>query len=341
MRKDPIVISLIGQYNSGKTTTAIQLRNALEFQQGLSVANVMFSKGINDLMAYWESGCDLFHYPLEAVKGKDVLESFIPKGYDAYILEGSYPHHPEWEIPDLLVNILGENQNEVIPSDEYNDHTKKQYPLIITKATTVIQDIPTVLESRTFLNYDKLKVVPDFHPSMELPVSHKKVIGIGYFPLEFFLIYPSLKENWYRFDYEGFFGDYIRGDYDLAIIGLIHKEHYGEFLGLDYPTLSYTPGTFIPDLCPVGITEGLTDEQQKLLTNSIRDVLLNQPRGTTLPAPMDGSDPTRYTYYLYSNPYWCYPEFKDLQMVTQIGDVTCLNGWVHPKYLIEDGIIQV
>lgn len=339
---EPIVIPLIGQFNSGKTTTSTLLRDILIRDYGMTVANVLYSKGINDLMAHYQSGSNLYFFPLEAVKGRRNLEQWLPVGYDAYIIESAYPHHPEWVISDMLVNILNkEEQNEVIPYTDYrNGQDTSEYQMVITKAPKPIDKCPTVLTNKELHNESFFKVTTELTPRMVMPVSRKEVIGIGYFPGELRHIYPSLNNGgWYGFDYASFFKRYLQGDFDMAIIGYVHDGYVDTFRGFDHPTVCFYPPAFVDGLKPISITGNLHPDQET--SDQIREVLRTKPVGTPLPVPPGDIPPEQYFYYKYSNERWCRREYYDLPLYHKIGNVTCLNGIVHPKYLIDDGIIII
>lgn len=85
-----VLSSVCGQ---GKTTTAIILERYLR-SKGLKVACLQSIKGKYDVRNYLSNDCYHYSLPIEAAKNKGTLEKWIPCGYDAYILELSFPYAP-------------------------------------------------------------------------------------------------------------------------------------------------------------------------------------------------------------------------------------------------------
>lgn len=327
----PVLIQINGTWGVGKTTTAIQLARFYEYD-GLKVANLTFEKWSFDSERYWEGGRDHFVLPLECVKGLNVIEEWLPPGYDVYIVEGRYPFGNRFD-EYLIANILPvDKQNLCIPVSDYTPTPRDLAgrELIITKCTpfNVPIDHVAVDTHRILLGVAQLRAVP-VNPRLTLPRFNTQVIGIGFFPREFYLVYPNLK--WYGpYISDLYLEDLKTGTHSTVLIGhVLNPETIYQILRDDpRPVITYCPGSIgLPD-DEIEFSSPPTERDDTYTA----DILRNHPRGTPL------SD-TGYIH-IFNNRYWVGNVYQNYPSVLKQENRLLCNGWVSPKYLIEDGYLE-
>jgi len=338
--------------DQGKTTTAILLEKTLK-SEGKRVACLQQNKGKNDVHRYLFKDC--FHYsiPLEATQGKPAFEQWVPRGYDAYILEITMPYSPFGAVyVDLFKNV-----NEIISyeaKDRWKEYVYSYYQRLWTKnrsgigpnqslmelweftrnryIQTVITKTPSILEgpcvdTEKHLHHEEELAVEKIQPKMSLPQSNKKVIAVGAFPAEYWDIFPSLR--WFKFNYAEFMDELRKKKHDIAIIGACGTDALKlQVPPRAYPVICYQPSVFLGMKKPNRATpfSGTYPELVRLIKS--------QPPGSSLV-------PDGEPYSGYNNRYWVNQEHQDVEPVWKTGNTLFCDGWVLPQYLIRDGFLEV
>ncbi|MDO9323625.1 MAG: hypothetical protein Q7T80_01575 [Methanoregula sp.] len=336
--------------DQGKTTTAIALEKKLR-SEGKRVACLQLNKGKYDVHRYLSEGC--FHYtiPLEATKGKEVFEQWVPEGYDAYIMEITFGYSPIGAAYITLFNHV----NEVISFESRNDwknivdrylknnwekhyQEKSPFPMslwdlvhdrniqrVITKTPNVI-DGPCVDTQKILYHENELAVEP-INPGMKLPKGNKKVLAVGVFPAEYWDIFPSLQ--WFRFDYAGFMDDLRKKQYDLAIVGVCGTDALKLRDPPEHGTIiCYQPSVYL-DLQRYKSSKPLNSDFQ-----IIYDTIKKQKPGTSL---VENDTPLS----AYNNRFWVYRWYTNPEILWKTGNTIFCNGWILPQYLIREGLLEV
>lgn len=326
----PGLIQINGTWNTGKTTTATQLAHLFEFE-GMKVANLTFEKWTFDVQRYWSENRHHYCLPLECVKGD--VEQWLPVGYDVYILEGRHPNGQRFD-EDLFANIYPNHlQNVCVPANEYvfqvNDPLDRN--LIITKCHPfgIPYEHVAVDTNRMIFNIDLLRKI-QVSPKYSIIPSSKTIIAIGYFPGEYFLLFPRMRHYGFE-EVRSFLEECVNPTYDLILIGFTF-EYQQIAASMKYesrPIISYSPGSVgFPHIeVELGDLPSIADD------TLARDILLNQPVGT--PLPQSGY------LALFNNKYWTGHAYQGLPSVSQSGNILVCNGWIHPKYLIRDGFLSL
>lgn len=339
--------------NQGKTTTALLLENYFK-SQGLKVACLQKMKGQHDVGSYLKNGCHHYTIPIEATKSNEILEQWIPQGYDRYILEVTFPYNP---IGAAYVELF-DNINEVV-SYEYKDNwkshvqennsasvtfwdrvNKRNVQRIITKTPSEVTktsskiDSPCVDTSLNLHNLDGL-VFDTINPKMSLPKSDKNVIAVGTFPGEFWDIFPNLK--WYSYEYPEFLKDYRNGQYDLAIIGsILNKNLKLKYKPEKTPVICYQPSCYL---------ENKSKSKDSCVKSDVEEVFLKIKKnavGTSI-------GEKGCNYEAYNNRFWVPPNDtwwsgqvnSDMEILAQEDNMVYCNGWILPQYLIKEGMLEV
>lgn len=339
-----IVIPLMGNYHSGKTTTTSLLYyHALI--QGKKAATLQFEKGMYDNDVYMRNNIPHFTIPLEAAKGKDVLEKWLPKGYDVLILEGSYLHKPEWVIPWLFNHIFEDNEiNEIIPFTEWDGEIEGNYQRAITKCPSALRTvkIPCV-DTKFNVHNNDLFAHAELTPRMDLPKASDdyKVIAAGPIPYEWYEIFPNI----IHYHNLPTFEKRLKGSsYDYAIIGPVNKKlklnaRSRELSSTSRKVICYDP--YIFDQGHKMFWECVLDPDKELQDQVIHTVR-NERLGTPLPEPEQ--DQWKYCYLQYSNPLWTFRIYEDVPILSHHPEneqiIQC-NGWVMPQYLIKTEYVEV
>lgn len=333
--------------NQGKTTTALLLEKYFR-SKGLKVACLQTIKGPYDVGTYLQNNCYHYTIPIEATKSKEVLEQWIPEGYDRYIFEVTFPHGP---IGAAYIDLF-HNINEVVSyevKDNWNNFVQEKYPAfslfwdqvndrnvqrIVTKVPSKI-DSPCVDTSFNLYHAEEL-VFDTIYPKMTLPKSDKNVIAIGAFPGEFWDIFPKLK--WYGYEYLKFMEEYMEEQYDLAIVGSCLDES----MKLLYkpsktPVICYQPSCYLD-------TTTRSCEHPPVKSDP-RDVYLKiKEEAIGTPIGEKGC-----LYEAYNNRFWV-PDYdllwntrtrQNIEILSQEDNVIFCNGWILPQYLIQEGYLEV
>lgn len=338
------LIPLMGNYHAGKTTTT----SLLYFQkliQGKKVATLQFEKGSYDIERYQDNKIPHYTIPLEAAKGKDVLERWLPTGYDVLILEGSYLRKPEWVIPWVFNHIFQDNEiNEIIPFNEWDGELEGDYQRVITKAPPALRtlEIPSV-DKQFNIHHEALLASVEVTPRCNLSrmSEDRKVIATGPIPYEWSGIFPHI--NYYP-KVSAFTKQFRKGTYDYAIIGPVNKElrinpesqdltrHKGKVICYDPYILDPTKTMYWD--CTLDPDAGLTQR--------VIHTIKNEQVGTPFPEP--DKDAERYCYLQYSNPLWTFGIYRDTPIVSHHPAnekiIEC-NGCVLPQYLIQKEYVEV
>lgn len=338
--------------DQGKTTTAILLEKKLK-REGKKVACLQTNKGPNDVFKYLSEGCYHYSIPLEAAKNKEAFEKWVPCGYDAYIMEISTPYFP---IGAAYADVFS-NINEVVSHEvkekwrdfvaDYSRHFWKtictshlsindlmvlwdivrdrNLQTIITKTPTTLKG-PNVDREKQLNNSGEL-VRETIDPQMKLPAGQAKTIAVGTFPAEFWDIYPDIQ--WFGLDYAGFMSALRRKQYDLAIIGACGSNSLKLKARPDHGTIiCYQPSVYL-ELQERRSLNPLTTDFQ-----TIFNIIKTQQTGAQL---VNSGVP----YSSCNNRYWVRQKYADTEPVWKKGNLIFCDGWVHPRYLIRDGFLEV
>ena len=342
-----VLASIPGQ---GKTTTSVLLEKKLR-ESGYSVACLQTSKGQYDVHAYLSENC--FHYsiPLEAAKSKAEFEKWVPVGYDAYILEVTFPYSPVGiayvhnfeNVNELISYDLQDNWKDYVCQYEknhwdplqsqpdydvsslFNQFHARNVQQVITK-TPVVLNTPCVGTDKTIYNMDQF-AVESIHPKMVLPLSEKKCIAVGAFPGEYWDIFPRMR--WYESDYASFKHDFRENAFDVAIIGdslnenLKFHERAKDGIVICYQPSVYGNFSRRHDLlpCPADIP-------------AILSRIKSQPVGTPI---SDRGD----AFSGYNNRFWVWNKYPDHDPLWTEENIIFCSGWILPQYLINEGLLEV
>lgn len=338
------LIPIMGNFNSGKTTTT-SLLYYQKLIQGKKVATLQFEKGSYDIGHYQDNKIPHYTIPLEAAKGKDALEMWLPKGYDTLVLEGSYLRRPEWVIPWAFNHIFQDNEiNEIIPFTEWNGELEWDYQQIITKCPPALKtvNIPCV-DNRFNFHHEELLTSVDVTPRMDLPVANDdvKVISVGPVPHEWFSVFPQIDH--YK-NIPAFSARLRKRKYDYAIIGPVNQSlkinpNSKELARYTGKIICYDP--YVMDRTRMMFWDCTLDPDADLQKSILRTIA-NERIGTPFPEPDRNAE--KYCYMQYSNPLWTFRIYQDIPILSHHPDnekvVEC-NGWVLPQYLIQNDYVEV
>jgi len=348
-----ILASIPGQ---GKTTTSVLLSKYLE-KEGKKTACLQTEKGFFDVHTYLEAGRYHYSIPLEAAKSREFFEKWLPAGYDAYILEITFPYSP----PGSAFIDLFENVNEIVSfelKNKWEEHLRQKVsdhwgPLsdstghfseflklfndrnikrVHTKTRGRI-DGPFVDDNFSLGNPGDF-VCDSISPRYTFPKSDKEAIAVGAFPAEYWDIYPDLK--WYGFDYASFMQRFRKEDYDLAVIGACMNRNLkfnDRPAGPDI--ICYQPSVY-HDLKRSAYDHGGVGDHRKV-TDDFMEVnrrIKKEPAGTPI-----GKE--NGVFRGYNNKYWTYRKHHDFDIIKKEGNIVFCNGWILPQYLIRDGYLEV
>lgn len=338
--------------DQGKTTTAILLEKKLK-SDGKKVACLQINKGPSDIHRYLFENCYHYSIPLGATQGVGILEQWIPQGFDSYIFEITSPYTPLGAVYlDLFKNF-----NEVISydaRDHWKDYVYSYYqrlwgkvpggigpnqdlmelwdlirgrPIqpVITK-TPVALDGPCV-DKDCHLHRDDGLFVDEIHPKMSFPKSNNRVIAVGTFPAEYLDIFPSL--HWFRYNYAEFMAELIKGNHDLAVIGVCGNDNMKlKMVHQENNIVCYQPSVFL-ELKKSNRSRPFSGTYHELVS-----LIKSHPLGSPL-AP-DGEP-----YSQHNNRYWVKQTYEGVDPVWRSGNTVFCDGWVLPQYLIRDGYLEV
>lgn len=348
-----VLASMPGQ---GKTTTSVLLSKHLE-KENKKTACLQTEKGLFDVGSYLEAGRYHYTVPLEAAKSRESFEKWLPAGYDAYIMEITFPYSP----PGSAFIDLFENVNEIVPYElkdrweEYLHQKASEYWGELSDSSAHFTDFLKSFNDRNVKRvHTKTKeridgpfvdnnfslgnpgdfVYNDISPRYAFPKSGKEVIAVGAFPAEYWDIYPDLK--WYGFDYAGFMERYRKENYDLAVIGgclnqnlKFHDRPAGPGVICYHPSVYYKTRE-------ISLGHGGVEDPGKV-TDDFMEIyrrIKNEPVGT--PLGKEGG-----ILAGYNNKYWTYRTHPDLDIIKKEGNILFCNGWILPHYLIRDGYLEV
>ena len=314
-------IVVCGQINSGKTTTCNAIANRLR-SEGYSVANLKFTKGMDDYIRYSVNGNKLYLLPLEVIKSRTDLERFIPEGYDWYIIEGSYPNRPDWPVAVMHMALFHDDEvNVTVPVSEQNQDAG--YQPIVTMVERPIKDQPYVTVREEFGGFEHMRLTA-LSPKLTLPIFKKTAAAIGYFPNNLFDMFPYLR--YYEFDYHSFFRDITHHTFDAVIIGKVHPEYFSRFREHSWQdTLCFHPPVFIDNLEKYPI-DGISKKEG---AKKVIEFFTKKPVGSAVPKSLHNT-----FYERYNNEFWERMDYKNLGIISEYNDVIILNGPVHPRYYL-------
>jgi hypothetical protein len=329
---------------AGKTTSIMRLANFFE-SQGKRVACVQSIKGERDIGLYLKNGMYIYSVPVEAAKSIEYLEKWLPVGYDIYLHEMSMLYKSP--IVVARMKTIGKT-NEVVPfenidnwdgyidslygkrvsfRDEIKENVTQQ---LITKVPKDYAGTITNPHIDTDLNIHNAGVLSsiDVTPKMTFPTSDKEVIAVGAFPAEYWDIFPNTK--WYGYDVLSFVNRYKKNDYDLAVIGdWANKSAKFGFMP-EKQTMCYKPYLYLRgDVNEFTHNMEITSDK-----NAILDTIMNKPVGSKF-----GRDGCLYSSR--NNRYWVRQQYQNIDLMTDVGNVTVFNGWVLPQYLIDENILEL
>jgi hypothetical protein len=335
--------------NQGKTTTAILLGKYFQ-NQGKKVACLQTEKGPFDVHTYLEKDCYHYTLPLEAAKNKKSFGQWLPKGYDAYIFEITFPYSP---IGAAYVDLF-KSVNEIISFDIRDswkkfvtrqmhehwgrvNHTrsdvmglwelfhKRTVKKVYTKTRGKTGDA-SVDDQFTLVHPEKL-LSENICAEYSFPKGTRTAIAVGAFPAEYWDIYSDL--CWYRFDYAAFMQRFRKEDFDLAIIGVCGadnlKFHYMPKKG---EIVCYQPSVYH------NLTRSHTYLPLEDDFMTVYQTIKNEPVGT--PLGKDGG-----CFAAYNNKYWTFRPHETFEQIRKEGNILFCNGWILPQYLIRDGYLEV
>lgn len=333
-------IVIAGEWHAGKTT-ACQILADHYRDMGFAVANIQVSKGIDDVYQYQAGGYMHYTVPLEAAKGKDDLEKWLPVGYDYYILEWTYPHHPEFAIATAYLDIFEQGEvNEIVPWSDYFAGYRTSHAIAVSRCNYPLWDVPGFSPNRQAY-HPELLIQIDLNPQLQIPRSGHAAMGLGYFPGEWFDVFPNFR--WYQQDHARFFQDLHRNNPDQVILGHVHssiipaiREAIPE---ISCSVLSYCPEMHSPAdrLSPITCAGNLLPDAG--VTAAIRAHIRDAPVGSPFPAPP--GNPDDYYYTRFDNLFWTRTEYRGVPVIRSDSNLTVCNGWVHPMYLIQGGYVCV
>lgn len=321
----PQLLAVHGAWDTGKTTTCLRLAKYFQFD-GIKVASLTFEKGTNDVGLYWAEKNHHYCLPLECAKGVSDLEQWLPVGYDLYILEGKNPG--AGIMSRMFFDIFpADMQNICIPQHEFNRmDTYNAHPIItMCHPANVPLGYPATDVYETLFDPERLQRI-DIDPKMCLPRLPGKILATGYFPSEFWDIYPDIR---WTLDIEDFFYLYEERKPDMLLIGWVNDpQTWSEIIHIDIPCLIFDPRLWKENLTEFETT---TPSENELRQTEI--IVKKDPVGTLF---------TNSGYLKkYRNPYWTQMFFQELPIISRDENKIIVNGWVHPSYLIRDQIIPM
>jgi hypothetical protein len=348
-----ILASMPGQ---GKTTTSVLLSKYLE-KEGKKTACLQTEKGLFDVYTYLEAGRYHYSIPLEAAKSRESFEKWLPTGYDAYILEITFPYSP---IGAAFIDLF-ENVNEVVSYElkerweNYLHQKASEYwgPLSDSKAyfsdflksfndrnvarvhtkTKGRIDGPFVDNNFNLGNPDDF-VCDRVSPRYTCSKSEKKAIAVGAFPAEYWDIYPDLK--WYGFDYASFMERFRKKNFDLAVIGACMNQ---DLKIRDRPAgpeiICYQPSLYY-EMKKINLGHGGIEDFRKNMDDfmEVYRRIKNEPVGTSI--GKEGG-----IFAGFNNKYWTFRTHPDFDIMKKEENILFCNGWILPQYLIRDGFLEV
>lgn len=330
----------------GKTTTAVNLANYFT-SQNLKVACLQTNKGRYDAGFYLKNDCYHYTIPLEATKNRDILAQWLPKGYDVFIMEISFPYFPIGaSYADLFYQV-----NEIISSEHKDDweafirsellkwyscgkilslwdlfHSRTVQPVI----TKTDGDIGTpCVDTNLVIHHVDEFVYDEIEPQMVLPSSENSAIAVGTFPAEYWDIFPALK--WYGYNYSAFSEVARNNSYDIAIIGGCADQS----LKLDIKGSAKAVICYQPSL----LSERMFMDYHnggKISLNPVRlmEAIRTKPVGTTFSS-------SNKAYSMFNNRFWVSQKYSGDDILEKEGDILFCNGWVLPQYLLREGLLEV
>lgn len=314
-----------GTRDSGKTAACLRIARYFRFD-GLKIANLTIETGMTDIPRYWADKTHHFILPLEATKGRVSLENWLPIGYDLYILES--------ELPDSDIISKGvytlfhpEEQNICIPQYLSRDETTYGCRPIISLCHPgrVPLEYPATDVLETIFSPELIHTI-QVNPRMVLPRLYGKILSAGYYPSELWEIYPDLQ--WVHEDLDSFWIQYESRHPDLIVLGWVRNPmEWREVLEIECPILCFDPRIWQDNFTPF---EDITPDEITL--ENTAEIVRNDPVGTPLP---DVGILKRY-----NNEYWVNSIFQELPLISKHKNITIVNGWVHPQYLIQEGVIS-
>lgn len=332
-------IVIAGEMHSGKTTSCRAIADHYR-TIGFNVAICQIDKGIDDVFQYQSTGNPHFVMPLCVAKGTAELEKWLPVGYDLFIFEWTYPDHPEWVINNAYFEVFSPDQiNQLFPFPITPANVNNcRYNPMITQAPFIFSDYPGVTNQKTVFNPQLLEMV-ELTPKLNLPISEKQVVGLGFFPGEFFNIFQNMV--WCKQDLQAF-DEALQSKNDVILLGHTHSSYQKEIQArlelVDSSAdhiICYDPLLFNSKLDPIRC-DGANPSMEVI--GEINRVLKNAPAGSSLPK-IEGQD--RYYYNRFDNRYWVRTEYGGIPPICNFGNLTLCNGWVHPINLINEGYLCV
>ncbi|GAB6285787.1 MAG: hypothetical protein STSR0009_19880 [Methanoregula sp.] len=340
--------------DQGKTTTAILLGEYFQ-KQGKKVACLQTEKGPFDVNTYLEKNCYHYTIPLEAAKNKKLFEKWLPKGFDVYIFEITYPYSP---IGAAYVDLF-KSVNEIISfdlrdswkecvSNEMHKHwgavnqtnsdvmalwdffQKRNVKRVYTKTQETLGEAS--VDNKFNLVHPEKFVSVNFHPEYTFPKSNKKAIAVGAFPAEYWDIYADL--CWYRFDYAAFMERFRKQDYNLAIIGVCSAESLKFHYTPEKPEIVCYQPSFYHNLIHPNLTHSHFYLPLKDDFMTVYRTIKSKSVGT--PLGKEGG-----SFAGYNNKFWTYRSHSNFELIKQEDNMLFCNGWILPQYLIRDGYLEV
>ncbi|OPY35498.1 MAG: hypothetical protein A4E35_02323 [Methanoregula sp. PtaU1.Bin051] len=290
---------------------------------------------------------------LEATQKQSTFEQWVPKGYDAYIIELTMAYSP---FGATYVDLF-ENVNEVISyeaKEHWKDYVSCYYRQLWAKVRSGIgpsQDLmglwdhvrnrniqpvytknPEALDQPCVdinkqLHHERDLAVEKIQPKMSFPKSDKKVIAVGAFPAEYWDIFPAL--HWFRFDYARFADALRKQKQGLAIIGICGSESLKlQKIPAECRAVCYQQSVLV-DIKKKDHLIPFSGDYPTLVSR-----IKEQKPGTPLV-------PEGEPYSGYNNRYWVRQEYSVDEPVWRNGNIVFCDGWVLPQYLIRDGYLEV
>lgn len=342
------VYILASYCDQGKIIVALALEQYLR-KQGYKVACLQKIKGQSDVGLYLRNRCYQYNLPLEAAQSRDMLEQWLPVGYDKYIICISTAYSP---VGTAFLDLFN-SYNEIIPyawennwsgSVQENIKSYSNDPGLLIywermrakyRQEKKVQDVITgitspydgpALDNNSCLNHPEKLISDIFKPKMILPQSNRKAIAVGAFPVEFWDIFPELK--WYDYDYITFIERINKENFDMAIIGECNNPELKLPIKPKTKTICYQPTVYLPD-CRAN-----TQFPKNRNQDAIYEHIKKKPIGTQFPD-------SGFSYRYYNNRFWVYQTYPGKDIVQQDDNIVYCNGWILPQFLIRDGYLEV
>ncbi|WP_319579944.1 hypothetical protein [uncultured Methanospirillum sp.] len=345
--KDLYVITSNPRNGKGKVVSLLEEKLR---EEGYTVAILQMSDPYKDIYNPLKKGSYLYSIPLEATKTKNSFNEWVPIGYDKYILEITLPYSPMGAAYlDLFQQI-----NEVVPYDlkdfwkehildpansyeslemEFYGDLSGMWDIVHNRTVqTIISKAPEPMngpyldKTPSLYNIDSI-LKDSVLPKMQLPKSEKKVIAVGTFPAEYYDIFPNL--TWFKSFYAEFTEEFVKSDYDLAIIGFSKNDSlkFSE-KPENKPIICYHPSVFL-DLK----IQGFPVKNSPNLGN-VFDMIKTGKVGR----PFTGC---RCAYEEFTNKYWVKKEYAGAELVWKENNIVYCNGWIIPQYLMQEELLEV